>query len=252
MKYLTLLIFIAINCNTYAQKKGVFVDSRDGKEYKWVKLGQQVWMSENLAYLPSLHSPYDEQVQAYGGMKIVETPFQFVYGYDGVNVSEAKTTSNYKDYGVLYNCASATKSCPDGWHLPSDKEWMKLEKFIGMKESEIKLMDYARGNVSDKLKSKELWSDQVKGTDIFNLSFRPAGALYMDPEYERGAKFIKIGLETYFWSSTMCDHPILVNRLAIIRSVINTQMLDFGIDNKHFGRYKGDKAFSYSVRCIQD
>ncbi len=120
---------------------GTFTDSRDGHEYNWIKICNQVWMAENLTYLPSV-SP--SSAGSY------TDPYYYVYGYQGNSVSEAKATSNYATYGVLYNwpatMAGASSSstnpcgvqgvCPDGWHLPSDAEWIELEMHLGMSQAD--------------------------------------------------------------------------------------------------------------------
>ncbi|WMN13100.1 FISUMP domain-containing protein [Marivirga salinae] len=115
-----------------------FIDSRDGKEYHTITIGDQVWMAENLAYLPSVNQVADGSEDAAGA-------YYYVYGYDGTDVNEAKATDNYVTFGVLYNWSAAMNGsesssgnpsgtqgvCPEGWHLPSDSEWRQLKTYLG-------------------------------------------------------------------------------------------------------------------------
>jgi uncharacterized protein (TIGR02145 family) len=108
-------------------ESGILTDSRDGNIYNTVKIGNQWWMAENLKYLPSVVGP---------GTGSKTTPYYYVYGYNGRVVADAKTTSNYTTYGVLYNWPAVNPSgvqgvCPTGWHLPSDAEWTELTDYLG-------------------------------------------------------------------------------------------------------------------------
>ena len=95
----------------------------DGRSYETILIGNQIWMAENLAYLPAV-SP-----------SINGSPTEkhyYVYGYEGSTTTQAKNHSNYQQYGVLYNWEAALTACPDGWRLPSYADWLILEKQMGM------------------------------------------------------------------------------------------------------------------------
>ena len=102
----------------YSQDKGEFKDTRDSKVYKWVKIGDQIWMAENLNYTGN-------------GIKQITNNTEWTNNsnYDGW--CYYNNNSYYADtYGVLYQWEAAKKVCPDGWHLPTDKEWNKMEDYL--------------------------------------------------------------------------------------------------------------------------
>ena len=99
--FISITLILAINLN--AQQTGSLKDPRDGKTYKTVKIGNQVWMAENLAYQPG-NGNY--------------------WAYDNIS-------SNLARYGYLYDWQTAKIVCPTGWHLPSDAEWTQLTDFMG-------------------------------------------------------------------------------------------------------------------------
>jgi len=83
-------------------KYGEFTDPRDGKIYKTVKIGNQIWMAENLAYKTQKGSWADNNDE-----------------------------NNVKMYGYQYNWEAAHNACPPGWHLPSRAEWETLIGNLG-------------------------------------------------------------------------------------------------------------------------
>jgi uncharacterized protein (TIGR02145 family) len=81
---------------------GEFTDVRDGNVYGWTRIGNQIWMTENMRY------SIENNSSAY-------------------NNSE----NMVHDYGLLYNYNAATNACPAGWHLPNDAEWFTLVQQLG-------------------------------------------------------------------------------------------------------------------------
>jgi len=195
-----------------------FTDPRDGKVYQTVVIGNQEWMAENLAYLPSVNMVADGSEDALGY-------YYYVYGYDGTNVAEAKATDNYATYGVLYNWTAAMNACPDGWHLPSDAEWTELTDYLG-----------GESVAGGKLKETGTthWASPNTGaTNETGFTALPGG--YRN---SNGA-FLNIGFDGYWWSATEYSATDAWNR----NMLYNDSTVYRNDDNLEFG---------FSVRCLRD
>ncbi len=172
---------------SFTIQTGTYTDSRDSKVYKTVSIFGLTWIAENLAYLPEVCAPDAECGY-------------WVYDYNGTDVTAAKATANYTDYGVLYNWEMAKTSCPAGWHLPTTEEWSMLELLIGMSHFDAFFMGNQRGsNEGDKLKEKgtTYWITGNTGTNITGFNARGTGR-----RDETNKNFIEIKAQTRFWTAT--------------------------------------------------
>ena len=194
----------------------IVYDARDGNAYKTVKIGNQIWLAENLKYLPSVVGPSTGSET---------TPYYYVYGYDGTNVTDAKATSNYTTYGVLYNCTAAMDACPDGWHLPSAAEWGQLTYYLGGE-------DVAGGKLKET--GTTHWASPNRGaTNETGFTALPGG--YRGHE----GYFFNIGLEGGWWSATEGSTYYAWNRNVYYYGSSGYR----GYDSKEVG---------FSVRCVRD
>jgi len=108
MRIILIAVFVLIiisGKSLCAQESGTFTDSRDGHVYKIVRIGNQRWMAENLA-------------------------FKSDQGAWFVDDDE----KNLKHYGYFYKWETALSICPEGWKLPSKSDFETLIKFLGGNE----------------------------------------------------------------------------------------------------------------------
>ena len=193
---------------------GTMTDSRDGQTYKTVKIGDQVWMAENLNF---------------------ETDSSFCYNNNESNC--AKYGRLYKwavavdkpesECGYTYTCSLPSRNiqgvCPSGWHLPSKAEWETLFDAVG-----------GQSTVGKVLKSMDGWySSSGNGTDAFGFSVLPAG----NRTSEGG--FVNEGDNAFFWSSTEFNS-------------YNAYCMDFYYYRDYAYSDDSGKHYAISVRCIQD
>ena len=217
---------------------GEFTDERDGQVYKTVKIGDQVWMAQNLNY-------------AY-----IDVPYNFSY-YNNVYISDSTSwcydndPANCAKYGRLYTWAAAIDSvklatdavnpqdcgygrmcsalngivkgiCPSGWHLPQKSEWDTL--FTAVSDGSTA--------VGNKFKSRSGWLSDGNGDDDFGFSALPAG-------YYFKGNIRDVGKQACFWSSVMFDDTVYGVRLH------PTNVVGWGEAGNYM--YMG-----YSIRCVKD
>ena len=169
-----------------------FTDTRDGRNYKLVKIGTQVWMAENLNYAESGSVCYDKQ------------------------------ESNCGKYGRLYKWATAKSVCPDGWHIPSDAEWVTLTDFAG-----------GLSAVGIKLKATSGWDKGGNGTDDYGFAALPGGS------GSSGGRFKNAGYYGYWWSASESSANYAYGRL-----------ITYSNESARWGY--GNKPFLFSVRCLKN
>lgn len=198
---------------------GQMVDSRDGKKYRTIQVGNQVWMAENLNY---------ETIESYcyGNDASNCTKYGRLYRWSAAMDSAGTFSANGKGCGSGSTCSATLPVqgvCPTGWHLPSESEFRFLLDAVGG--------EYVAGNV---LKSRSGWSENRNGTNAYAFSALPAGYRSHDGSFDGE------GYYAYFWSSTEYNSYGADN-----------MYLYYNDDGAFLGNgyYKNDGA---SVRCVKD
>ena len=195
---------------------GVFFDARDNHKYRWVKIGDQTWMAENLAYLP--------YVIPNSSLSESDTDI-YVAKYEGIDVLSAKQQDNYKIYGALYSWKMASQMCPSGWHLPDTNEWKELANYLGGEKI-----------AGGKLKSKgtEFWDEPNKGaTNESGFDAKPGG---LSGKY--------IGVYAQFWHGNDAS-PSWPEDNSFIGLGTSSEAIGINISSL-------SKKAALSVRCVRD
>mgnify|MGYP003471356847 CR=1 FL=1 len=100
--------------NVYGMaNRGTFIDERDGQEYRYTTIGDQVWMAQNLNYVAEYSVCYDNDelnCELWGRF------------YSLLEDGQPSGPMNY---------AMVDSICPTGWHVPSEQEWTRMIASIG-------------------------------------------------------------------------------------------------------------------------
>ena len=118
-------VTLATPCKTEMEDNceyGELLDDRDGQIYKTVKIGDQVWMAENLNFKADSSCCYnsvDSNCTKYGRLYMWAAA-----------VGKPESECGY-DYTCSLPSGNIQGVCPSGWHLPSTTEWETLSNAVG-------------------------------------------------------------------------------------------------------------------------
>lgn len=212
------LIPIALVCckneGINGEKSDLTVEDASGNTYTTVKIGEKVWMAENLRA--------DKDAQ---GNPIADT----------LMFNPNNDETNTQTYGLLYTYDAAKNACPEGWRLPDKDEAKAMISSLG---------DAAGAKLAC---NEKLWKNLAEGKDpvpehfgegLFNAI--PAGYFFNDEPY--GFQY-----NTSFWCSSLDDSE---GADTIKDDKKKVYSLTMSYADAKTGAI--DRNFALSVRCVQD
>ena len=200
----------------YGKNYGLMQDSRDGKLYKTIDVGNYTWFAQNLNLEyndgegNSCPGSDPDSCAKYGRM------YTWAAAMDtaGVYSTQALECGAGKVCGPIDPVQGV---CPEGWHLPSNAEWRLLVEAAG-----------GESTAAVALKSTKGWvwnSSNTSGTDDLGFSAIPNGP----------------GEYGYFWSGTENSNI----------SGYRLRLMGDATPSTHLG--DGTKSTAmYAVRCVKE
>jgi len=204
------------------------VDTRDGQSYATVQIGTQCWMAENLNIGTMINGNSNQTNNS-----IIEK-----YCF-------SNNTSNCDTYGGLYQWNEMMQYvttegiqgiCRDGWHLPTDAEWMTLEEEVesttGVNWNTTLWRGTDAGGNLKEAGTTHWASPNTGATNSSGFTALPGG--YRNTSYYFGY----LTNYAYLWSSSEDGSKAWLRTLVYNSAQVN--------------RSYTTKAMAFSVRCLRD
>jgi len=212
----------------------IAVNNNQLNTYKSVKIGNQIWMAENLNVStfnngdPITIASNSESCKAFG----LADKSSYCYYENNPAIGNI--------YGKLYNYYAVTDNrglAPKGWHIPTNAEWDTLQTYLYDRYSSILTADIdkkADDNLISILSSKRYWTDGRNGTNLTGFNALPCGE--WDSFFSR---FDRIGYDAFFWGVNTSVH--------FVPQSVNGDAGSIILKNPY--REEGNYR---AVRCIKD
>jgi uncharacterized protein (TIGR02145 family) len=209
----------------------------DGKTYKFVQIGTQIWMAENLNYAV-------EGSKCYGNLE--SNCGKYGRLYDWATAMAFDFSCNEK-YCATQVSARHQGICPAGWYIPSNADWDKLIRYADGSTGTYSPHD---SDIAGKyLKSKEGWWSNGNGEDTYGFTALPGGYgvplsdfYYVGNCGDPNGCFKAVEEQGFWWSASEYsgDYDRAYSRF-----------MNFSRDYAQWSSYSYKTEFR-SVRCFQD
>jgi uncharacterized protein (TIGR02145 family) len=217
MKHATLFFLIIFLSGFLISTKGQeVVKDYDGNVYKSVKIGNQVWMAENLKVT---HYRNGEPIPN------IKESKQWDFLANGAYCDLSNNPSNTKAFGLIYNwytIADIRNICPAGWHVPSESEWVILVSFLAGEKI------VASTGTSGKIAPNAIKLNEIM-FKVLPEGFRGYDGEFSGIGYGGGA----------WWSSTSASEGTAYYHGINYNTASRTLL-------------EGRKKFGYYIRCVKD
>ena len=227
----TIRLFLLIASGVLIFSCGHGYKDQEGKLFKSVTIGKQEWMAENLNVvtfrngdsIPEAKTVEEWKKAALNGLPVYCTYDNPAYSF--------KT-------GKLYNWFAVNDSrnlAPNGWHIPSDKEWTVLSIELGMSQTEADKLHERGTNEGTKLKDPNDRNWNLN--DSISIAFSGFNAQTGGCRLNNG-EYFTTNVIAVFWSSTETE---------------TGGAYAYGIHPApFFNRCDDNKGLGMSVRCIKN
>lgn len=219
---------------------GCIQDPRDNQVYRTVKMGERVWMAENLNYdVPLPKDKVDDPMFKWVSKRHCTNNDSCIRACDSREnyciryVAEAFARSytwaaamdslNQGGCGMGERCNVSGQhrgACPSGWHIPSIEEFDELYEAAG-----------GIDNAAYRLKSSNswvCWNRECNGSDEFGFAIIPSGPSSIP--------------DSRFWSTTEdTDSTIVVSE-----AYYNNDYME------NFENWSNQKSSLFQIRCLKD
>ena len=163
-------------------------DSISNCNIEEVKIGNQIWMTENLNVSTFLNGDAIQEVKSDQEWEKAANNSEPAWCY------YSNEENNGLKYGKLYNWFAVIDPrglAPAGWHVPTDSDWTVLTEFLGGEKL-----------AGRKMKFKDGWNENSSGNNKSGFSGLPGGCRMAFGLFEN------ISTHIYWWSSTEMKMPL--------------------------------------------